>query len=69
MPKKARVLVTTVIDGEVYRPDEIIETSAAKIKALGSAVDASADAIKYCTDELKRKVIRIHDDNEKIEIT
>lgn len=62
MAKKARVLATTVIDGKTYQPDQIIELSSAQLKALGGAVDASSEAVKYCLEVLGQKVIKIEDD-------
>lgn len=62
MAKKARVLVTTIIDGKTFQPDDVIEISSAQLKALAGAVDASSEAVKYCVDKLGKTVIKLDDD-------
>ncbi len=46
---KARVLASIVVENKTYKPNDIIETTAATMKALGAAVDLSPSAVSYCT--------------------
>lgn len=62
MAKKARVLMTVIIDGYKFEPNQVIEASVTKIKALGDAVDASPDAVKYCIEQLGQEAISIGSD-------
>jgi hypothetical protein len=58
--KKARVLRTVSIQGITYEPDQVIELDAdvAKSYEEQGALDGNADAVKYCTDELKAEFIK-----------
>ena len=57
--KKARLLVSTSIDGVAYGCNQVVSFSADQAKALAKEgiVDTTAAAVNYCVNELGAKVV------------
>lgn len=59
MPKIVRVLSELPLDGKKYQPNALVKLDDKRAKALESAgaVDATAEAVAYCKDELGVEVV------------
>jgi uncharacterized small protein (DUF1192 family) len=60
MPKQARILVDTYLDGQIYKPGQVVEFDNETAKALATAgnIDLDRGAVLYCVDELKVQLIK-----------
>ena len=60
MPKQARILVDTYLDGQIYKPDQVVEFDNETAKALAAAgnIDLDRGAVLYCVDELKVQMVK-----------
>lgn len=61
--QQARVLGGFALDGIDYNPNDIIESDPELIRALGSSVDTSKEAVDYCLS-LEKPVIKQHPYNK-----
>jgi hypothetical protein len=52
--KKARVLVDVTINGEAYKPDDVVTVDAQVLASHRAALDSDPAAVKYA-ESLKRK--------------
>ena len=56
----ARILVSTVIDGTQYHPNQVVEFSELRAKQLAATgqIDIETAAVSYCIDTLKAELIK-----------
>ena len=59
MGTKVRILADVNVQGVDYKPNQVVDFPAGIAKQLAAAgnADASAEAVAYCTDELKSEVV------------
>jgi hypothetical protein len=55
--KTARVLARTAIEGVFYEPNQLVTLDDKTLKLYSSDLDATAEAVSYCIDELGEKPI------------
>lgn len=60
MGTKARILMSTRIDDIDYQPNQVVDFPAAMARALAKegVVDANADAVGFCIDQLGAVVVQ-----------